>query len=220
MLTISSTGCATYYKELRREGTAKMSLGEFAAARHLLKKAELMSPQRLNNLHDLGACSLRLAQERFTEMNQAAALREVDAAIVYFSRALTIQPNHYPSIKGKNIALELKGQFDEALAHAEWTAENVGPMARNYIFLAKELEERGDVDGALLRHRQAVAMEPENPQAHVAFARFLIRHDNEKGAVHHFKAAYRLNPLDEDVLDELARRGEIPTLRPAGQRMP
>ena len=119
-----------------------------------------------------------------------------------------------------NTALELKGQFDTALKHAEWAAEYVGPSARQYIFLAKELEERGDVDGALLRYRQAVAMEPGNPKAHVAFATFLLRAKDEPAAIHHLQAAYRLNPLDEWVVDQLTARSALPPLTSGDDKAP
>ena len=153
-------------------------------------------------------------------MNHAAAMRELDAAIAYYTQAMDVHPGDQASIEGKNIALELKGQFDEALDHAEWAAEFVGPSAKQYIFLAKELEQRGDVDGALLRYRQAVAMELDNPEAHIAFAKFLLRQDNERMAVHHLQQAYRLNPLDEWVLDQLTARSALPPLAPQTENEP
>ena len=153
-------------------------------------------------------------------MNRPAALRELDEAIAYYSQALEIYPGHQASMEGMNTALELKGQFDTALRHAEWAAEYVGPSARQYIFLAKELEERGDVDGALLRYRQAVAMEPGNPKAHVAFAKFLLRAKNEPAAIHHLQAAYRLNPLDEWVADQLSARSALPPLTSGDDKAP
>ncbi|RME38786.1 MAG: hypothetical protein D6788_06750 [Planctomycetota bacterium] len=213
-------GCGPHYRTLRREGQSLMAAGKFAAAKQLFLQAEDKSPRHVDNLTDLGACSVMLARQRLAEMNQAAALREVDDAIAYYSRALDVYPGHQPAIEGKNVALELKGQFEQALKEAEWTARNVGPAAKNYLFLARELEERGDVDGALLRYRQAVAIEPRNVDAHIAFARFLLKHDNEKAAVHHLQAAYRLDPLNEWVMDQLARRGKLPPLTPVGQEIP
>ncbi len=155
-----------------------------------------------------------LAKEKFRQMNHPAAMRELDDAITYFSRAIDAHPGHQASIEGKNRALELKGQFDEALEQAEWAAEFVGPSARQQIFLAEELEERGDLDGALLRYRQAVAMEPGNPGAHVAFAKFLMRRNNETAAIQHLQVAYRLNPRDKWVVDQLVARSALPPLGP------
>lgn len=217
---LAATGCGPHYRQFRQSGQTHMDNAEFGAAKLLFLDAEDDSPRHLENLADLGACSIMLARARFSEMNHAAALREVDDALTYYSRALDVSPGHQLSVEGKNIALELKGQFDEALAHAEWTAEFVGPQAKYYLFLASELEERGDMDAALLRYRQAVAMEPENVDSHIAFAKFLARHGIEPATVHHLKIAYRLDPLNEWVMDELARRGQLPPLMPAGQQLP
>ncbi len=206
-------GCtAQKYRVLRWDGQNMMVDGMPGSAKCLFEQAEALRPRGVENLHDLGACSVLLARQKFEQTNHPAAMRELDAAIEYYSRAIEVHPGHQASLEGKNVALELQGQFDEALKHAEWAAKFVGPSARQYVFLAAELEERGDVDGALLRHRQAVAMEPDNAAAHVAFAKFLLRSRNERAAVHHLQAAYRLDPLNDWVIDQLAARGAVPAL--------
>ncbi|MHC4696858.1 MAG: tetratricopeptide repeat protein [Planctomycetota bacterium] len=213
-------GCGPNYRELRHQGQTLMLDGAIGSACVFFKQAEERKPRDVQNLHDLGTCSLLLAKGRFQQMNHAAAMREVDAAIAYFSAAIDAHPSHQASLEGKNIALELKGQFDEALKHAEWAAEFVGPAARQYVFLARELEERGDRDGALLRYRQAVAMEPRNAEAHRAFARFLLRNQNESAAVAHLQAAYQLDPSDKWALEQLVAHGTVPTLSSKQQRTP
>ena len=106
----------------------------------------------------------------------------------------------------------LQAVFDKALANAEWAAEFTGPSAQQYTFLAKELEEQGDIDGAFLRFRQAVGVEPKSFETHRNFAEFLLRHGNEQAAVFHLQQAYRITSLDPWVTDELASRGAIPSL--------
>ncbi|MCH7871957.1 MAG: hypothetical protein IID33_09690, partial [Planctomycetes bacterium] len=170
---LGGCGGTMRYGELRVEGRRAMLARMHGPARYLFEECNRIKPRQVENLHDMGTCSLMMARDRFERENRAAAVRETDAAIAYFSEALDVHPGHQPSIEGKNIALELKGEFDEALEHAEWAAEFVGPHARQYIFLAREHEERGDVDGALLAYRQAAAMEPKNADAHVALAKFL-----------------------------------------------
>ena len=56
-------------------------------------------------------------------------------------------------------------------------------------------------------------MEPGNAEAHVAFAKFLLRARNEPAAIHHLQAAYRLNPLDEWVADQLTARSAVLPLK-------
>ena len=189
-------GCTTgpSYEQLRREGQIAMINGQYGPARYLLQQAETKSQRRqVENLHDLGVAHVMVAKEKFGQMNPAAAFRELDRAIEYYSRGIEAHPGHQACLEGKNIALELKGQFEEALKHAEWAATFVGPSARQQIFLASELEERGDFDGALLRYQQAVAMEPRNPSAHMAFAEFLKRHNQASTAALHEQEASRLS---------------------------
>jgi tetratricopeptide (TPR) repeat protein len=195
-----------------------MLAGMYAPARYMFEQAETFRPRRLENLHDLGVCSVIVARQKFDEMNHAAAMRELDKAIAYYSRAIEVHPGHQAAIEGKNVALKLKGQFEEALRHVEWVAKFVGPSARQYVFLARELEERGDMDGALLAYRQAVAVEPNNPEGHVAFAKFLLTCKDDEAAVYHLRMAYYLDPSNAWVIDQLASRGAVPP--PASRETP
>ncbi len=209
---LPSGGCGPDYRFLRMQGQAAQLDGAYGAARVLFLEAEQVNPRRVENLHDLGACSVLMAREKFEQMNHAAAMRELDAAVAYYSRAIDVHPGHQASLEGKRIALRLKGRFDEALEHAEWVARFVGPSAQQYMLLARELEERGDEDAALLRYRQAVAVEPNNAEAHATFAKFLLDYDNEPAAVYHLQQAYRCDPSNAWVLDELTDRGALPPL--------
>ena len=203
-------GCGPSYLQLRKEGQLAMIDGRYGPAQYMLRQAEEKQHRHVANLHDLGTCSVMLAKEKFAQMNHAAAFRELDSAIEYYSRAIEEHPGHQASLEGKSIALELKGQFEKALKHVEWVAEFVGPSARQYIFLADELEQRGDLDGALLRYRQAVAIEPKNADGHVAFAKFLLRNHNERAAMSQLAEANRLNPKDPWVAEQLARQSLPP----------
>lgn len=205
-------GCSLGYRQLRREGQEVMLGGDYGPARSYFLQARAKKPREVENLHDLGVCSVMLARDRFTRMNHAAAMRELDAAMAYYTEAIDAQPAHQPSLEGQRVALKLKGQFDEALARAEWAAEFIGPSAKQYMLLAAELEERGQLDKAMLRFRQAVALEPQNAEAHKRFAVFLLGHDNEDAGVYHLQQAYRADPTDAWVIDELAKRRALPTL--------
>ncbi len=218
-LTTALGGCRAHqYRQARRDGQKAMLDGMYGPARYFFDEAERIRPRGVENLHDMAACRVMLARQKFEQMNHAAAMRELDGAVAYYSQAIEVHPGHQASLEGKSVALELKGQFGQALEHAEWAAQFVGPSARQYIFLARELEERGRVDDALLRYRQAVAMEPANFDAHVTLAEFLLRNNSEKAAVHHLRVAYRLNPRDEWVTDQLAARSAIPPLaQPTGE---
>jgi tetratricopeptide (TPR) repeat protein len=212
-----AAGCGPSYQDHWNHAQVALANGRYGPARIFLEECNLRRPRRVEVLHDLGVCSLILAKEKFQQLNRPAALRELDAAIGYFSNALDENPGHTASLQGLNAAHEMKGQYDEALDKVEWAAKYVGPSAKQYLILAAELEERGDQDGALLRYRQAVAMEPDNATAHAEFAKFLLRVPNEAAAVQHMLAAYQADPNDEWVISELAARNALPQPnRPAG----
>ncbi len=212
---LATVGCGPTYRNLRHEGQRFMISGNYGEARMLFEQADQRRPDRVHNLHDLAVCSEILAKNNFERTQRAVALREVDAAIEYYRRAIRAFPGHQPSLEGLSTVLELKGQFDQALDHAEWVARFVGPSAKQYIFLAKELEERGQIDEALLRYKQAVAIEGNSSQAHRAFAKFLIRHGRDQAAVHHLQRAFQIDPRDEWVRSELIARSALPSIVPA-----
>ncbi len=214
------TGCGPNYRDLRLDGQRAMLRADYMPARYFFEEADKVARNRPENLHDLGFCSFMLAKELFDQSNRAAALRELDLALEFYTRAIDSHPGHYAATVGKNLALELKGRPDQALAHAEWAAKIIGPAARQHLFLAEELEERGDLDAALLRYRQAVAIEPGSATAHVEIAKFLLRHQNEEAAVWHLQKAYRINPRDQWVAGELTSRGKLPPLARTERQTP
>lgn len=210
---VGAGGCqqSAGYIKLREEGKRFVDEGNYIASKEMFLQADAKNPEQLPNLNDLGAVSLGVARQRFVEKNHAAAFRECDAAIGFYRRAMAVHPGYTKSLEGLNEALELKGEFERALEEtALWAAENLGPAAKHQVFLAKELEERGDLDGAMTTYRQALAMEPKNPLPHVAYAEFLLRRNKEAEAVEHLQEAYRLNPKDRTVKEDLIARGALP----------
>jgi len=208
------TGCATEpnSRKLRLEGQRAMIRGDYAAARGLFREVHQLEPERPANLHDLGDCCLYFARDSFMRRDPAAALREVDQAIHYYQRAINAHPGWQPALIGKSIALKLKGRFEDAIRVAEWAVEFVGPSARQQLFLADELEQRGDLDAALLRLRQAVAMEPDNAVAHEAMGRFYRRIGHREPAIRHLTRACLLDPSRPGPGDALAEmNAPVPT---------
>ena len=206
---LSAAGCSTVptFAELRVHGQRQVVACKSGVAKRLFEEAHELRPEDPYNLHDMGVCSMVLSRDFARQRNHPAAMREVDQAIEYYSRAINAHPGFQSALLGKNLALELKGQFDEALRHAEWAREFVGPSARQQIFLAHEFEERGDLDGALLRYRQGVAMEEQNAAAHAELGKFMYRQKRADEAVSHLQTAYRLNPNEPGVLRLLVELG-------------
>jgi tetratricopeptide (TPR) repeat protein len=211
-LVLSGAGCATKpdSREIRLEGQRAMLQGDYRVARGLFRRAHELVPEDAANLHDLGDCSMYFAREQFSRRNVPAAMREVDQAIEYYQRAIDAAPGFQAALLGKNIALELKGQFEDAVRVAEWAVDFVGPSARQQMFLASEMEERGDLDAALLRLRQAVAMEPDNAAAHEALGGLYARTERNELALRHLYRAYRLEPGRPATMAYLEQLGAPP----------
>lgn len=204
----AGSGCGPSFKELRLAGQNAAAEQKWGVARGLFVDAYRLIPEDEENLHDLGVCSTMLARERFAERNEPAGMREIDRAIEYYSRSINAHPGYRPAIVGKNRALELKGQFEEALRSAYWAATYVGPSAEQQAFLASEYEERGDLDAALLRLRQGIAMEPNNPAAYEALGDFYYRTGKMEEASAAYRQAFNLNPAQMHIADKLRRMGE------------
>ena len=212
LLVLAGCGPDPDFRELRLAGQRQMIVGNYAAARGLFRHAHELTPENASNLCDLGDCCLYFAKDQFARRNVAAAMREVDSAVEYYQRSINAHPGFQPSLLGKNIALELKGQFERAVEVAEWAVEFVGPSARQQLFLAHEMEQRGDMDAARLRYRQAAAMEPDNPTAQAELGMFYRRIDNPELAVKHLTKAYMLDPSQVEVAAALAELGAPPSI--------
>lgn len=211
-------GCGPTYRELRRSGQTEVAARNWGAARHLFEEAHGRKPESAENLHDMAVCSMMLARERFEAGNRVAAMRELDRAVDYYDRALTAHPGYRPAIIGKNRALELRGQSEEALKSAHWAATFVGPSAQQQIFLAHEYEERGDVDGAFLRLQQALAMEPDNPAVHNAFGDMYRRQGERQTAIRAYRRSLKLDPAQPDVVRSLREMGAFAPPQPESRR--
>lgn len=207
VLVVAAGGCGPTFYQLRVDGQNAMREDRLAVAKDNFERAALMWPEDAQNLFDLGAVHMALARKRLNEQNTPAAMRELDRASDCFSRAIEAAPGMYAAVVAKNEALELKGRYDDALSTVEWNMTFLGPTARSQMFLARELEERGDLDAALLRYRQAVAIEPKNPAAHAAIGTFMLRLGNEHAAIEHLLRAYELNPLHRGVAEILTEKG-------------
>ncbi len=200
---VFQSGCGMQFRNLRFEGQRALINGNYAAARGFFEDANDLRPAHAVTLHDLAVCCEYFAGQRLEEGNRVAAERELDRAIAYYDRAINVHPGMQAALTGKNRALELRGHVDEALAHARWASRFVGPSAKQQVFLAAELEERGDLDGALLGYRLAVAMEPNNPDALVEMGRFLVRRGRTQEALIHLKKAYSIDPAQVSAAEVL-----------------
>ena len=207
---LPTVGCGPSFEELRLWGQQAVARQDFGVAYNIFEEAYTKIPEHPENLHDLGVCATMVARNRFDIVNPTAGMREADRAINYYSRAINAYPGFRSAVVGKTRAQELKGQFEEALRTAHWGSKFTGPSADQQIFLAEEYERRGDMDAALLRLRQGVAMEPDNPAAHKALGLFYKRLGDPSAAAAALRESLRLDPNQPDVVSVLQTLGESP----------
>ncbi|MCG3138721.1 MAG: hypothetical protein HJJLKODD_02589 [Phycisphaerae bacterium] len=202
------TGCGPNQFELyRRQGLQMVQDQRYEAAAGAFREAMLRVPQHTDNLCDIAWCHLRIAEQYMSREDPQAASREIDVAINYYNRAIKYYPGYQRALDGKNHALEMKGQYVEALATIQWASRNVGPDAATHIRLAQEYAERGDADRALLTYRQAVAMEPENPVPNRMIGQYYLTLGRRDEAVYYLQRSYQLDPTQTLVAEELDRLG-------------
>ncbi len=203
-------GCGPTLSDLHIEGVRAYRAGELARAQAIFEAVLEKHPERAETLYFMARCYHTLARGKYREDNTPGALKAVEDAIFYYSQAIEAFPGYQAALEGKNRALELKGKYQKALELAEWAKDYAGPAAERHIFLAKELLERGDYDGALNYFKQAVAMEPRNAKAHAELGRFYVRLGNNRRAIELLQRAYELNPAEPGVVRDLRRLGATP----------
>jgi len=203
-------GCGPSLSELHMQGVRAYRQGDLARAQAMFEAVLEKDPERAETLYFLGRCYHTLARRKFRDHNTPGALRAVEEAIFYYNQAIEAFPGYQAALEDKNRALELKGQYEQALQVAEWAKRYAGPAAERHIFLAKELLERGDYDGALDYLQQAVAMEPRNAKAHAELGRFYMLMGQNRKAVAELQRAYELNPAEPGVVRDLRRLGATP----------
>jgi Flp pilus assembly protein TadD len=205
---LSLTGCGPSFEQLRQEGQKELAAGNWAAARGMFEDAFRVVPEHAENMHDLGVCSMMIARHYIEDRDEPATKREIDRAIWSFERSTKAHPGYRPALIGKNRAEELKGQFDAALRTADWAANYVGPSAEQFLWLGAEYEERGDLDMAQLRYKQAQLMEPKNPKVFAALGRVQLHAGNKAGAARALHQALDLDPANKEASDLLREMGE------------
>lgn len=195
--------------EYLAEGVTEFEAGHYPKAVAMFKGAAELDRERPEPSYQLGRCYLALADQKFTGGDIPAAQAYTDQAITSFDDAVAAFPGYSKALQGKVDALKLRDRHAAALAVAEWAAANSGLQAQKLIMKGREYALVGDMDRALLAHRQAVAVEPDNAATHAALGLFYMSCGNDAGAISALKRAYQLNHRAPGVASALARLGAL-----------
>jgi tetratricopeptide (TPR) repeat protein len=204
LLLLPAFGCEPTAQSYHAEGLAEYRAGDYESARGMFKAALLEKPEQQESAYYLARCCRIAAERKFDEGDYAGALRELDEAVFYYGQAIESYPGYAAAVEEKSEALRLKGRYAEALRLSIWAKDNTGRTVRQLVNVAHEFEQVGDVDMALMRYRQAVAVEPDNALAHAELGRFLARQKRYAAAVRALRDAYRLDPSEPGVVADLA----------------
>jgi len=192
-----ATGCQVHPNILYKDGLQQYRQGDLTRAIATFRQAYEVRPGDTNTCYWLGRCYLDLAQKEWEAGRASGAMRFADKALFYLNSAIKAAPAHSPALEAKAQALQLKGDAAEAAQTAQWIAETLTPTAATMLAKAQAYTAAGDADRAMLAYRQAIALEPQNPKAHEAFGRFLLKVGRRDQAIEHLQEAYRLKPTME-----------------------
>ena len=114
-------------------------------------------------------------------------------SITLFTHALNVTRNNYIAFCNMGQALDIQGQFDEAIPHY-YKALEINPNyvdAHNNIGVA--LARKGDVKNAINHYYRALQINPANAKAHNNLGAALSCRGNDKVAIYHYNEALRIN---------------------------
>jgi len=208
---ILTTGCAQDINQLRTQGIDQFRDRQYvqsmASLRHVL---ELYSNDARAN-HYMGLNYRAMAVQKFRQDNLPAACRELDTAIIYFTRAIKTWPNYMEAVACKNEALEARGKYQAALELAEKVAQSNRGISEHYVYLGNEYRERGDYDNAIKSYKIALASNPNSANAYVSIGKLFLKINDKASALEAFRKAYQLNPNDQSTTSTNSN----PNYRPA-----
>lgn len=197
-------------KKLHEDGIREYQAGAIINAQGMFEEALKKDPEHYESAFYAGMCHKAVARNKLREEDYAGAMRELDMSAYYFGLAIESYPGYMAAIQQKAEVLEMKGQYEDAVRLAIWAKDNVGTDRGQLIMLAQKLAEGGDYDNALIRLRQAVALNPDDAYANAELGRFYIKISRQEEGIEALQRAYRINPSEPGVVDMLAELGYAP----------
>ncbi|MBN2801300.1 MAG: tetratricopeptide repeat protein [Deltaproteobacteria bacterium] len=127
---------------------------------------------------------------------EALRAGNAEEAVRLLGLALTVDPEHVPSLSNRAVALRSLGELDEAVADLRHAAHLDGGIPDVWRALAQTLLELGQADEAAEAARRAADLSPEEPKALGLLARVLLTAGRPEEALAPARKAARLAPAD------------------------
>jgi tetratricopeptide (TPR) repeat protein len=122
-----------------------------------------------------------------------------------WNSALDKNPNSWPAYNNLGVALQQKGQIEEAIAHYRKALEVNPSYATAHYNLGRVLLYKGQFEEAIGEYERDLKLDPNNALAHNNLAIALARTGQIDAAIFQFQEALRLKPDYSDAQINLAR---------------
>ena len=169
-------------------GSALQLAGQTAEALTHFRRVIELAPDSAEAHNDLGMA--------------LGSQQQLEEAATHFERAAELDPTFVEAHNNLAMTAQLRGRTDEAIARYR----DILRIARNpvtYNDLGIILAQQDRQDEAITRFRQAIAMAPDQADAHGNLAMLLQGRGELDDAITHFQEAVRLAPDNTDLADRL-----------------
>jgi len=194
-------------------GKAQMQLGNYGDAAGTFEKLSQSRPKDPEVLYNLGLAHLKLLAEAMDRLREIApqsyqlSLLEAqdadehnndEAAIRFFQEALSFKPQAVGVHYGLGIAYARSSKYAEAAQ--EFKAElRINPNDSLALWRLGEISLHNNPQEAVEYLRQAVGLNPDFPQALLAYGRALLRTGETEKAIGEFQRVVKLAPEEDTV---------------------
>jgi Flp pilus assembly protein TadD len=124
-------------------------------------------------------------------------------AIVYFKKALELEPEHTSSLYGLGLVYKDIGELDRAEDAFSRLLE-MGDRADAHYGLGMVYQKRKEYERAIAEYRRATELDPKQIFLHHALGACLLEVEDYEGAISAFKEALNHNPNDPNTYYNLA----------------
>jgi tetratricopeptide (TPR) repeat protein len=164
-----------------------------ASAVRLLRRARERNPADFWINHDLG------------QALQTATPPDREGSVRFLTAAVALRPESAGAHSNLGVALERKGQGDEAMACFQMAIALDPKLTTAHYNLGVALKDKGQVDEAMACFQKAVALDPKDGTAHYNLGIALRDKGQVNEAITCFQMASALDPKNANALGALGR---------------
>ena len=192
--------------------------------------------QNLINLYEQGAFEEILSKvERLIELFPKEALLfnirglamrnvgDLEAAIVSYKHAISLQPDYAEPYLNMGYALSNKGDLDEAIDSFKHAIRIKPDYAEAYLNMGNVLRSKGDMESAIECSQKAIMLQPDLAEAYVNMGISLEKKGAPEAAVKSYKQAINIDPNYKQAYYNLGNvltdRGDLKSALKSFQRV-